>query len=212
MMKRAWMLWASAISTLAFVMGFAKVTSINAEAKSEKLAVVVVGHGITAKDFPREKLRELRRLHAQIEALGGEEQAPSDLVERYHALEREVRQHPRTPENDPYDAAVRELAQRIKEMGNFPIVVVTHNEFCGLDVDEGIEEAIKQGATKVVVVSTMVIRGANHNEKDIPGKIAKARRRHPNVPIVYAYPYETDDLAAMMVRHIKRYAEAIAKY
>lgn len=211
MMKRAWILWASAVSAIAFVAGFAKVTGVNAEAKGEKLAVVVVGHGIPAKDFPREKLRELRRLHHQIEALGGEEQAPSNLVERYHALEREVRQHPRTPQNDPYDAAVKELAQRIKEIGNFPIVIVTHNEFCGLDVDEGIEKAIRQGATKVVVVSTMVVRGGNHNEKDIPGKIAKARRSHPNVPIIYAYPYETDDLAALMVRNIQRHVGIIAK-
>jgi sirohydrochlorin cobaltochelatase len=204
-MKRAWTLWASALATLALVVGFAKVTGVNAEAKSERLAVVVVGHGMPPKDFPHEKLRELYRLHAQIDALGGEEKAPADLVARYHALEREVRQYPRTPKNDPYDAAVKELAQRIKEMGNFSIVVVTHNEFCGLDVDEGIDEAVRQGATKVVVVSTMFIRGGTHSEVDIPGKIAKARQHHPNVPIVYAYPYETDDLASLMVRHIQRH-------
>jgi sirohydrochlorin cobaltochelatase len=209
-MKRSLVLWISAVGAIALVVGLAKVSGVNAEAKSEKLAVVVVGHGRTPKDFPREKLQELRRLHAQIEALGGEEKAPADLVARHHALEREVRQYPRTPENDPYDAAVKELAQRIKEMGNFPIVVVTHNEFCGLDVDEGIDEAVRQGATKVVVVSTMVIRGGTHNEKDIPGKIAKARQRHPNVPIVYAYPYETDDLASLMVRHIQRHITRIA--
>jgi sirohydrochlorin ferrochelatase len=87
---------------------------------------------------------------------------------------------------------------------------VTHNEFCGLDVDEGIDEAVRQGATKVVVVSTMVIRGGTHNEEDIPGKIAKARQRHPNVPIVYAYPYETDDLVSLMVRQIQRHITRIA--
>jgi len=210
-MKRSLVLWISAIGAVALVVGFAKVSGVNAEAKSEKLAVVVVGHGIPPKDFPREKRRELRRLHDQIEALGGEEKAPSDLVERYHALEREVRQYPRTPENDPYDAAVKELAQRVKEIGNFPIVVVTHNEFCGSDVDEGIEEAVRQGARKVIVISTMVIKGGTHNEKDIPGKIEKARRKHPDVTIVYAYPYDTEDLAQLMVNTIQKHARLLSQ-
>lgn len=203
-MKRG-LLLVSIIGALAFAISFTKVMSANVRATDEKVAVVIVGHGIPPKGFPREKLAELRRLHNEIEALGGEEKAPSDLVERHHALEREVRQHPRTPQNDPYDAAVKELARRVQELGKFPIVVVTHNEFCGLDVDEGIDEAIKQGATKVFVVTTMIISGGTHNEKDIPGKIAKARQRHPNVPIIYAYPYDVNDLANLMVRQIQRH-------
>jgi len=202
-MKRSLVLWVSAVGAVALVVGLAKVSGVNAE--REKIAVVVVGHGIPAKDFPREKLQELHHLHHEIDAYGGEEKAPPELVERYHALEREVRRHPRTPQNDPYDAAVKELARRVKEMGNFPIVVVTHNEFCGLDVDEGIEEAIKQGAQKVIVVSTMVMKGGTHNEKDIPSKIEKARRNHPNIPIIYAYPHDTDDLARLMVNTIQRH-------
>jgi len=65
-MKRSLVLWISAVSAVALALGFAKVSGVNAEAKSEKLAVVVVGHGIPPRDFPREKLRELRRLHAEI--------------------------------------------------------------------------------------------------------------------------------------------------
>ncbi|MEZ8216964.1 CbiX protein [Candidatus Fervidibacteria bacterium JGI MDM2 SSWTFF-3-K9] len=210
-MKRSLVLWISAIGAVALALGFAKVSGVNAEAKSEKLAVVVVGHGIPPRDFPREKLRELRRLHAEIDVLGGEEKAPPNLVERYRTLEKEVRQYPRTPENDPYDAAVKELAQRVKEMGNFPIVIVTHNEFCGLDVDEGIEEAIKQGAKKVIVISTMFIKGGTHNEKDIPGKIEKARRKYPNTPIIYAYPYDTDDLAMLMVNTIQKHGQLLSR-
>lgn len=53
-MKRSLVLWISAIGAIALVVSFAKVSGVNEEAKSEKLAVVVVGHGIAPKDFPRE--------------------------------------------------------------------------------------------------------------------------------------------------------------
>jgi hypothetical protein len=51
-MKRSLVLWISAIGAIALVVSFAKVSGVNAEAKSEKLAVVVVGHGIPPKRFP----------------------------------------------------------------------------------------------------------------------------------------------------------------
>lgn len=180
-------------------------------AAGEKVGVVVVGHGLAARDFPREKLLEMRRLHAQITEAGGEKKAPSELVERLHALEREGRQWKRTPENDPYDASVKALAARMKELGGYDIVEVCHNETCGLDVDEAIDSVIKKGAGRVVVLSVMVIKGGTHAEYDIFGKVEKAKREHPNVRITYAWLFDAEQLARLFVEQVNRYQRIAEK-
>lgn len=177
-------------------------------ADGERVAVVLVGHGLPAKDFPREKLREFRRLMGQVMEAGGEEKAPAELVSRIHALEREIRRWPRTPENDPYDAAVRELASRIKQMGGYDIVEIAHNESCGMDVGEAIASAVQKGATRVVVLTTMLIRGGTHAEVEIAEKVERARKAHPGVKIVYAWPFDVEELARLMVTQAARFLPA----
>ncbi|HSV74267.1 MAG TPA: CbiX/SirB N-terminal domain-containing protein [Chthonomonadales bacterium] len=171
----------------------------------EKVAVVVVGHGTPPKDFPRDRLRELGRLHSEVMEAGGKESAPSQLVERKHALEREMRRWKRTPENDPYDAAVREVAASMKRLGGYDIVEVAHNEFSGLDVGEAVDSVISEGARRVYVLSVMTIRGGAHSERDILGKVKEAKREHPGVRITYAWPYETELLARLFVEQVNRF-------
>ncbi|MBM4044750.1 MAG: hypothetical protein FJ279_06540 [Planctomycetes bacterium] len=191
---------------LAAAIGMAFLSAVRVQAAAaEKAALVVVGHGTAPKDFPREKLSESRRVHGQVMQVGGKEKAPAELVARLEALEREVRQWKRTPENDPYDATVRDLAARMQKIGGFEIVEVTHNEACGQDVDEGIESAIKRGATRVYVLTVMVTRGGSHAERDIPEKLEKARRAHPNVPIIYVWPPDSDQLAHFFVAQLNRF-------
>lgn len=170
-----------------------------------KVAVVLVGHGLPARDFPRERLREFRRLMGQVMEAGGEEKAPADLVARLHALERQMRQWKRTPENDPYNAAVEELAEQIRQRGGYDLVAVAHNEACGLDVDEAIEAVIRQGARRILVVPTMLIKGGTHSERDIPQKIEKARRAHPEVSLTYVWPIETERIAELLVEQLARF-------
>ncbi|MBI3949271.1 MAG: CbiX/SirB N-terminal domain-containing protein [Acidobacteria bacterium] len=201
MQNRCWILIGSLV--MLFVMGLPPQVGIS-RAVGEKVAVILVGHGLAAEDFPREKLREFRRVMGQVMEAGGEEKAPAELVARLHALEREMRQWKRTPENDPYDAAVKELAERIKQIGGYDMVEVAHNEACGLDVDEAIDSAIKKGAARVVVLTTMVIKGGTHAEDDIARKVEKAKRSHPQVNITYAWPFDTDQLARLFVEQVNR--------
>lgn len=175
------------------------------ESNRSKVGVVIVGHGMPAKDFPRDKLRELHSLSAKVSELGGEGKAPSKLVAQLKALEREARQWKRTPQNDPYDAAVKELASQVKRLGNFDIVVVAHNEMCGLDVHEAIGEAIRRGAQVVIVLPTMIIKGGVHSERDIPAKVEMAKQSHPNAKIIYAWPFDTKLVAQLFVQQINRF-------
>lgn len=178
---------------------------VTSETAKKKVAVVLVGHGVPASDFPREKLGEFRRLTGQVMAAGGEEKAPSELVARLQAVEREVRQWKRTPENDPYNATVQELAARIKQAGGYDLVEVAHNEACGLDVDEAIDAVIQKGATRVIVLTTMIIKGGAHAEHDIARKVERAKQAHPQVSISYVWPIETDQVVQFFVAQLNRF-------
>jgi sirohydrochlorin cobaltochelatase len=169
-------------------------------------AIVLVGHGTPAQDFPSEKVRRLMQLDRQIHAAGGEEKAPADLVQQYRTLEQECRKHPRTAENDPYDAAVKVIAQELRQMTGYP-VFVAHNEFCGLDVPEAIDKAVSEGAKRVIVLSMMFTPGGGHSEHDIPEKIEKARQKHPKVEVVYAWPYQHRQLANLLMQQLRRFTQ-----
>ena len=65
-------------------------------------AVVLVGHGGLPRDYPRERLMQLRALEGRRRASGA---AP--LPEEV-ALAAELRHWPRTPANDPYRAGLEE--------------------------------------------------------------------------------------------------------
>ena len=51
----------------------------------------------------------------------------------------------------------------------------------------------------------MLIPGGEHAEKDIPAAIERVRALAKNIPIVYAWPYEVDDIAAFLYRHNERF-------
>ncbi len=177
-------------------------------ASKERTALVVVGHGAPATDFPREKLRAIIELERQITAAGGEESAPKEIVEKLEELEREARRHPRNERNDPYNAAVQRLAQAIARKGKFGTVLVAHNEFCGLDVDEAVDEAVKSGATKVFVATTMITPNNRHSDVDIAMKVARAQNKHPNVQVIYVWPIAVNNIADFFVNEIERHAKA----
>lgn len=176
--------------------------------KQERVALVVVGHGAPATDFPREKIRHMIELEGQILAAGGEGSAPKELVEKLKALEQEVRRYPRTPRNDPYNAAIERIAQALAKKGKFDKVLVAHNEFCGLDVDEAITEAVNSGATKVFVVSTMITPNNQHSDVDIAMKVARAQNMHPAVQVIYVWPIPVDTIADFFLQEIERHAKA----
>lgn len=188
--------------------GCATSQRIEPAAKHGKSEIILVGHGVPANDYPGDRLREFFRLsvehhdhigHEQHEREQGHEQDAG--ASRYEELEREIRNWPRTPENDPYKYAVEQLADRLSAQTGRS-VRVAFNEFCAPTIIEVIDAAVRNGASEVIVLTTMMTPGSGHSEVDIPQCIDAAQNEYPNVKLVYAWPYDEDLLANTLARQI----------
>jgi sirohydrochlorin cobaltochelatase len=167
------------------------------------VALVLAMHGVPPKDFPKHELRELFSIHAQLEHHSGRP-GHEELVSRHDELHEKMRSWPRTEENDPYHAASHWLAGHLrKETGQS--VYVGFNEFCGPSVEEAIHLAVEGGASRIIVLTTMMTTGGSHSEVDIPAAIERAESRHPGVGIVYAWPFLLPDVARFLAAHVARY-------
>jgi sirohydrochlorin cobaltochelatase len=174
---------------------------IRAEVKM-KTAIVLAMHGVPSTDFPKKEMMELFSLHPKLEHASGPER--EKLRERHDELEEKMRQWPRTPENDPYFYASFEMAKKMEEiLGDR--VFVGFNEFCAPSIEDAIGEAAEVGADKIFVLTPMMTRGGEHSERDIPQAIQKARTRHPELEIVYAWPFDVSYVAAFLAGHIRRF-------
>lgn len=169
---------------------------------NERTVVVLVGHGAPPKGFPEEKVAEYLRLERRLRA--GDRSVEATLEE----LERELREWPRTKENDPYWFHVTELARLLQEMGGYMKVIAAFNEFCSPSVEEAIEEAANLRPETVIVVPTMMIRGGEHSEIEIREIVERAKLRHKDVRIVYAWPFDTSELARFLLRHLSSHQNA----
>lgn len=165
------------------------------------IAVVLVGHGAPPSDIPPEKVSEYVRLERMAE--GGDEEARI----RFERLDREIRSHPRTPENDPYFYGVLGLAEEMRRNPLFIEVIPAFNEFCCPTIEDALESAARLGPSLIVVVPTMMTRGGEHSEEEIPDKIRKASQRLRDIRVVYAWPFDTTMLAEFLSKHIERFIE-----
>lgn len=161
--------------------------------------VVLAMHGAPPSDFPRREMAEWFELHGRMEHAGGAERTA--LEQRYAELDERMRAWPRTAENDPFHASSLEMAAQLSEAIGLP-VLVGFNEFCAPSLDGVLEQAIAQGAEKVVVVTPMMTRGGEHAQRDIPAAIQRVQERHPGVPIVYAWPFASVDVASFLAARI----------
>ena len=164
--------------------------------------IVLVGHGMPATDYPKDRLGEFFRMHTH-EHSDGRAQFPgarNEVTER----DREIREWSRTPENDPYKVGVDTIAELLRRRTGHPVLVAFY-EFCAPTVEQAVDRAVEGGAERIVVITTMVTPGGDHSEVDIPKSIEAARQRHPNTPIVYAWPYDTDLLADMFADQVNAF-------
>ncbi len=165
--------------------------------------IVLVMHGEPPRDFPREAVGQYFALHEQVAS------APPDraqaLRERLASVEARMRAWPRSAANDPFYAGSVALARALEQATGLP-VRLGFNEFCAPSVPEALDQAAAS-ARRVVLVSPMMTPGGTHAESDIPRAVDAARRRHPDVEFVYAWPYDLDEVAAFLARHLRRYAE-----
>ena len=84
-------------------------------------------------------------------------------------------------------------------------MIVGYNEFCSPSLDEALHSATDRGASKIIVATLMMTRGGEHSERDIPAKVEEFSKSHPQVKIVYAWPFDTTQIARFLCEHISRF-------
>lgn len=173
---------------------------------ANKEAVVLIGHGGTARDTPRPLIGELKRLEAERQARREIKMSPREAE-----LDKQVRAWPRTPDNDAYKVGVDEIAAALAPKLGGRKLVAAYNEFCAPSVEDAIEALVKEGFTRISLISTMYTRGGLHAECEIPGIVTEARKNHPGVVIEYAWPFDAGYLADFLAGQLKRALSPVAE-
>lgn len=167
---------------------------------SPREAVILVGHGGVPSDYPREKVRRLMTLESQRRPTG----APMGAEEA--ALDAELRNHPRTPETDPYQAGIERLARSLRAtLGQHlpgAALYVAYNEFCAPSVDDAVAQAVADGAEHVHIMSTMLTPGGSHAEEELPELVTELQAKFPQCTLTYAWPVDLDAFAGFLVQHL----------
>ncbi len=167
--------------------------------------VILVGHGGIPKDYPGDLVTKLKRLEAQRRAAG------EPMSEEEHELDQKIRRWPRTPETDPYQAGLEALATRLQPLLQGARFSIAYNEFCTPTLSEAIEEHIAAGVTDITVVSTMFTPGGSHSQYEIPKEMEELRKKHPDVTLTYAWPFDLGKVAEMLSEHINHFQTASAR-
>ncbi len=145
------------------------------------------------KDFPGELAAEFRRLS----------QTGKDPA-RLSRLASQIRQWPRNPANDPYQAGLEAIAGALQALMPERIVVTAFHEFCAPDLAEAVEKAVGLKAREIAVITTMYTRGGVHSEDEIPEIVERLRRRHPRVKLRYVWPFDLKGIARFLSDEIIR--------
>ena len=167
---------------------------------TQRQGVILVGHGGIPKDCPQELVAKLKRLEAQRRA--------AKLLPSTEELELDtkIRQWPRTAETDPYQAGLETVAARLRTQLDSALFAVAYNEFCAPTLEESVETLIKQGATHIIVTTTMFTPGGSHSEVEIPEILEHLRPNHPGVDLRYAWPFDLELVANTLAEQIRRFS------
>jgi len=164
--------------------------------------VVIVMQGTPPRDLPQYEVAELFTLHTRLKHIYSSER--ESLEQRYAELDKKIRNWPRTEHNDPLFATSQQLSVLLKQVTGYE-VIVAFNEYCSPSVREAIDLAIKRGADKVVVTTTIMTCVGGQSEIDIAAAIERAQAQHTGIPIVYAWPFEISEVARFLTTHITRF-------
>lgn len=167
-----------------------------------KTILVLAMHGITPSDFPQNEKIELIRLDSLVHS--DPDKVTIEQKTRFEVLDYKMRNWPRNKQNDPFQAASRELAAHLeRESGNE--VIVGFNEFCAPSVDQALDLAAEKKPERVIVLTPMMMPGGKHSEIEIPDSIKAAQKRHPSIQFGYLWPYQLEHLARFFAREIHAY-------
>ena len=166
-----------------------------------KRGVVLVGHGGIPKDCPQDLVTRLKRLEAQRRA-AKLPPSPEEIE-----LDTKIRRWPRTVATDPYQSGLETVAAILRPYLGEALFAVAYNEFCAPTLEESIAELITQGATDIIVTTTMFTPGGSHAEVEIPETLERLRPRHPNVALRYAWPFDLQLVANTLSEQIRRFSK-----
>ena len=161
----------------------------------------MIGHGAPATDCPPQLVGELMSLEWRSNSTGHNHQQAQG---RAAQLDATIRGWPRHAENDPYKAGLERVAEALRPLLPSDLFAIGYNEFCRPSIAEAIESVIRQGATTVLVLPSMLTPGGIHSEVDIPRELAMIRQAHPGVRIEYLWPFDLQEVAALLAAHVAR--------
>jgi sirohydrochlorin cobaltochelatase len=159
--------------------------------------ILLVGHGGLPADCPRELVARLMQLERARQHTGS---APS---REEMEIDRQIRLWPRTRETDPYQAGLERVKEHLAPRIGEKLLKLAYNEFCAPSIEQAAEELIEAGAGHITVVSTMFTPGGSHSEREIPEIVETLKRRHPEVRFTYAWPYDLDRVADLLLGQIE---------
>jgi sirohydrochlorin cobaltochelatase len=133
-------------------------------------------------------------------------ESASPVERRAAELDAKIRDWPRRADNDPYKRGLEELAAALRPLLPTERFAIAYNEFCRPSIAEAIGGLISQGATRILVIPTMLTPGGVHSEVDVPRALAGLRRAHPHVSLDYVWPFNLNDVASLLAVHIGRVA------
>lgn len=162
--------------------------------------VVLVGHGGVPKDCPQELVTKLKKLESQRRL------AHLPPSQEEIDLDAKIRRWPRTPTTDPYRSGLEAVAAQLQPQLNGALFALAYNEFCTPALQEAVEGLIKQGATHITVITTMLTPGGSHAEIEIPEILGQMRRQHPLIELRYAWPFDLSMVAKMLKEQVSRFS------
>lgn len=165
-------------------------------------AIILVGHGATAKDCPRDLVSRFKALEGRRLAIG---RPPPPPTAEEQDLDARIRQWPRTPENDPYRVGLEALAAALRPLLGGAALLLAYNEFCAPTLEDAVAEAVAGGANDITVVPSMMTPGGIHSEVEIPEMLDRIRAAHPSVALRYAWPFDLGAVAELLAKHLDRF-------
>lgn len=165
-----------------------------------KQGVILVGHGGIPKDCPQDLVTRLKRLEAQRRAA----KRPPSAEEM--ELDAKIRRWPRTAATDPYQSGLEAVAAVLRPHLNGVLFALAYNEFCAPTLEESVADLIKQGATDIIVTTTMFTPGGSHSEVEIPEILEHLRPQYPGVELRYAWPFDLQRVASTLAEQIRRFS------